>query len=406
VTGPVLGIVGALAAVVLVNWYLVPPYRTFEVASPDNVVALVVFAFVSGVVAVLSELNTRIRAGAVRTQQRAGLLGDVVSKGDDGDPAVSLERVRVALDLDRVSLTRTESGTTRVLATAGTGPDPSVPVLDVGVSGGYRLVGSGPERMAEDPEFMQSLASAAVRAYESDLMDSERRRAEELAAVDSARTALLASVGHDLRTPLAGLRLAVDALRAPDTPLDAETTEDLLETVDESTTRLDELITNLLDMSRLEAGVLIAMLEPTAVDAVVATALLAWPHAAVSVDIDDALPLVLTDPMLLERVVENLVSNAIRHAAPTPDRPVAVSAFASGGTVVIDVADRGPGLRREGPLLPRAASPGGGADSSTGLGLAIVSAFCDAVHARLDFLDTSGGGLTVRVTVPVAEAAS
>jgi two-component system sensor histidine kinase KdpD len=369
----------------------------------------VVFTFVAGVGAFLVELNGRLRARAARTQERAGVLGDVVAGGGANDPTASLERVRLALDLDRLSLLRTDSGSERVLATTGdatlTGAG-RAPVVDVEVTGGYRLVGTGSERIAEDPAYLASLAAATVRAYESGRMETERRRAEELAAVDTARTALLASVGHDLRTPLAGLRLAVDALRAPGSHLTPEEAADLLETVDESTTRLDELITNLLDMSRLEAGVLLAHLTPTAVDAAAAAAVLAWPHASVSVGVSDSLPLVLADPALLERVLENLVSNAIRHASPSPDRPVLVSATAADGAVVVDVADRGPGLSPTGAaglvVDPVAVAAGGPADRSTGLGLAIVRGFCDAMGVRVEFRETAGGGLTVRLTIPQA----
>jgi len=400
VVGPVLGIVAGLVAVVLVNWYLVPPYGTFEVANPDNVVALVVFALVAGVVALLAEVNARVQAGAVRSRERAGLIADVVSKDDDTDAVTSLERVRVALALDRLSLLRDGSGPVEVLATAGTGPTQAdgPAALDVTVAGGYRLLGLGPQRMAEDPGFVESLASAAVRSYESDRMESEQRRAEQLAAVDQARTALLASVGHDLRTPLAGLRLAVDALRDPESQLDAEGTRELLETVDDSTARLDELITNLLDMSRLEAGVVMARVVPTPVDAAVAAAVLGFPHAAVTVEVSDTLPLALADPALLERVVENLVSNALRYAGPSADSPVHVAAHELGDAVAVDVIDHGPGLsaavHTEAAALDGSA---GRADRSAGLGLAIVRGFCGAMDVGLEFHDTDGGGLTVRL---------
>ena len=408
VTGPVLGIVNALAAVVLVNWYLVPPYGTFAVDNPDNVVALTVFALVAGVVAVLAEVNARMRAGAARSRERAELIADVVAKGADADAGVPLDRVRLALALDRLSLVRDDDGRREVLATAGNGPDPGSggAVLDVAVPGGYRLVGTGQPRMAEDRGFVESLASAAVRSYESGRMETEQRRAEQLAAVDKARTALLASVGHDLRTPLSGLRLAVDALRDPESHLDAESTRDLLDTVDDSTTRLDELITNLLDMSRLEAGVLMAQVGPTPADAAIATAVLGYPQASVTVDVSDTLPLVLADPALLERVVENLVSNALRHAGATPDAPVRVSAYESDGRVLVEVVDHGPGLsaRRTATLdgAGTSAADAGRADRGTGLGLAIVRGFCEAMGVGLDFLDTSGGGLTVRLTLPEA----
>jgi K+-sensing histidine kinase KdpD len=402
VIGPVLGIVTGLIAVVLVNWYLVPPYGTFEVASPDNVVALAVFAVVAGVVAVLAEVNARMRVGVTRSRERAALIADVVAKGDDVD--VPLDRVREALALDRLSLVRDEGGRHEVLATAGAEGGSGTSVLDVAVAGGYRLIGTGQARMAEDPGFVESLAAAAVRSYESGRMESEQRRAEQLAAVDKARTALLASVGHDLRTPLSGLRLAVDALRDPESRLDADATRDLLETVDDSATRLDELITNLLDMSRLEAGVLMAHVRPTPVDATIATVVLTHPHAPVVVDVSDALPLVSADPTLLERVVENLVSNALRHGGATADAPVRVSAVGSDGVVTVDVADHGPGLSASGPV-PQPSGLGvgtGRADRSAGLGLAIVRGFCEAMGVGLDFRDTSGGGLTVRLTLPVA----
>jgi K+-sensing histidine kinase KdpD len=424
-TGPLLGIVSGLVAVVLVNWYLVPPYRTFEVANPDNVVTLVVFALVAGVASVLAELNARVRAGALRSRARAGLIADVVAKGEVVDPELSLERVRQALELDRLSLVRGTGIAREVLATVGTGPDATSASssLEVAVPGGYRLLGVGPERMAEDPGFVESLAAAAVRSYESDRMETEQRRAQQLAAVDSARTALLASVGHDLRTPLAGLRLAVDALRDSGAHLDDETRDDLLETVDSSTSRLDELITNLLDMSRLEAGVLAARVEPTAVDAVLAAAVLAWPNAAVQLEVSDTLPLVLADPALLERVVENLVSNALRYAGPTVERPVLVSASvagADGGSddasegaaalghearVVVRVVDHGPGLGSRAGAATSPVAPGiGRADRSAGLGLAIVRGFCAAMGVDAEFLTTEGGGLTVHLEIPVAEA--
>ena len=405
VTGPVLGIVFALISVVLVNWYLVPPYHTFAVASPDNVVSLVVFTLVAGVVAVLAEINARVRAGAAEQAARADLIADVVAKSDE-DPTMSLERVRSALALDRLSLVR-DGRRPEVLATAGAGPDGlgGGAALDVAVAGGYRLVGTGPERMAEDPAFVASLAAAAVRSYESNRMEAEVRRAEELTAVDSARTALLASVGHDLRTPLSGLRLAVDTLRDPHATLDADTTHDLLETVDAATRRLDDLITNLLDMSRLEAGVVAVRLEPTSVDAAIAAALLAGPRAPVETSVSDELPLVSADAALLERVLENLVSNAVRYAAPSSDSPVVIAAHDTGDTVVVDVVDHGPGL---GPraAIPGRVTAGGGADRSTGLGLEIVRGFCAAMDAGLEFLDTEGGGLTVRLRLRHAETPS
>jgi two-component system sensor histidine kinase KdpD len=404
VTGPVLAVITAMAAVVLVNWYLVPPYGTFEIASTGNLVALLVFGLLAALTSLLVEASARIQAAAVRERTQTELLGDVVTK-DAADGELPLERVRAALELDRLTLVRDGDAGAEVLATTGSGaelPPTTDRALDVAVPGGYRLVGSGPRRMAADPRFVQSLAAAAVRSYESDLMQEQRERADELSAVDRARTALLASVGHDLRTPLAGLRLAVDALRSP-VPLDPAVSDDLWETVEDSTTRLDELISNLLDMGRLEAGVLVAQPQPTALDAVVAAALLGRPHAPMAVEVADDLPLVRTDPVLLERIVENLVANALRYAGPTAEDPVRVVAGRRGPGIDLDVVDHGPGLGDAGAPTPL--TGGGAADASTGLGLAIVHGFAGALGVPVQLLETPGGGLTARLSLPVVEPA-
>jgi two-component system sensor histidine kinase KdpD len=393
VTGPVLAVVASLAVVVIVNWYLVPPYGTFQVASTENLVALVVFPLVAAVTAGLVELAARARARDAASVSRAVLMGDVAA-----DTAGSLERVRRALDLAELQLIRAD-GT--VVARRGEPTADDDVVLDAQGPDGYRLVGTGVPRIAEDPDFIASLAAAAVRAYESEQLDLEKSRSLELAAVDEARSALLASVGHDLRTPLAGLRLAVDTLRSPEVELDDEARTELLDTVDASTTRLDELISNLLDMSRLEAGGLPVRREAVALYGVVSAAVAGRTPGAVLVHVDDALPLVSADPVLLERVVENLVSNALRHGRAGVGRPVEVRATPRTSAVVVDVVDHGPGLTSAATAAPPLAASRS-ADGSTGLGLEIVRRFCVAMGSELELRETEGGGLTARVTLPIA----
>ncbi|HET7901878.1 MAG TPA: DUF4118 domain-containing protein [Candidatus Nanopelagicales bacterium] len=383
-TGPVLGVLASLAAVVLVNWYLVPPYGTFEVASTENVVALVVFPLVAGASAVLMEIGARARARAAYAGERAALVTRVSET-----PGGSLEQLRQALDLDVVSLVRED----RTVATSGDAVVGRDVVVDVAGPGGYRLVGSGVPRIAQDPAYLSSLATAAVRSYESGRLADEARRADELAAVDRARAALLASVGHDLRTPLSSLRLALETLRSPDAALDEDERRELLDTASVSTRRLDELIANLLDLSRLEAGTLLVRPEPTALDGVVASAVVAREPGTVDVQVADDLPLVLVDPVLLERVLENLVSNAVRHGGAGRLRPVEVAASPRTGAVVVDVVDHGPGL---------GGVSGGAADSGSGTGLEIVRGFCASMGLRLELLETYGGGLTARIALPVA----
>ena len=405
-TAPALAVIAALITVVLVNWYLVPPYQTFAIASTDNVVALTVFALVAAVASLLVGASSQARSRARESESQAGIIRTVVTTEES--PSEALERVRAALDLAALELLRSSGRSWTPVATAGISSKTSdievAIALDVYIQGEYRLVGYGQERFAEDPHFIESLGAAAVRSYESEQMRTEQQRAIALEGIDRARTALLASVGHDLRTPLSSLRLAVDALRSTESALDADATGELLETVDASTRRLDELITNMLDLSRLEAGVLLAKVQPVALDEVVARATLSWSADVTRIDVAEDLPHVGADETLLERMIENIVSNALRHGGVTATDPVDVIARAVDGTVVLTIADHGPGLGQHIQSGRAPLTGSGTADSSSGLGLAIVVAFGDAMKVPVDFDTTSGGGLTVRFTLLAVES--
>jgi len=216
----------------------------------------------------------------------------------------------------------------------------------------------------------------------------------------------LAAVGHDLRSPLAGIKAAVSSLREPELDLPAEAQRQLLATIEESTDRLDALVDNLLSMSRLQAGVLSVHPQPVPLDAVVAQALLHTPAGPVPVEVDipDDLPLVRADPGLLERVVANLVANA--QAASPPDRPVRLYGHPADGYVQLHVIDHGPGVPeadRERIFEPFQRLHDRTTTAGLGLGLAISRGFTQAMGATITPSDTPGGGLTMTVTIePVA----
>jgi two-component system sensor histidine kinase KdpD len=398
-TAPALAVLTALIAVILVNWYLVPPYRTFEISNPDNVAALTVFALVAAVSSVLVGASTRARSRMRTSESRAGIIRTVVASDESSSEA--LARVRDALELGQLDLLKAEGVSWLPVATSGpavsVGSTESNIALDVPMGSTYRLVGRGAERFAVDPGFVESLAAAVVRSYESEQMRTEQQRAKELEAIDQARTALLASVGHDLRTPLSSLRLAVDALQSTESQLDDVSRSELLETVDDATARLNEMITDMLDLSRLEAGVLLAQPQPVSLHEVVAGATLAWSEGLVRSDVPEDLPSVIADPVLLERVIENLVSNAIRHGGATPDEPVTITARRAGEHVELRIRDNGPGLPEGHPGLQTPLTADGRADASSGLGLAIVVAFTRAMDIAIEFLSPEGHGLAVRL---------
>ncbi|WP_298458087.1 DUF4118 domain-containing protein [uncultured Cellulomonas sp.] len=271
--------------------------------------------------------------------------------------------------------------------------------------------------------------AARDRAEHQRMLAEQAARTRELAAEDRVRSALLAAVGHDLRTPLAGIKAALSSLRQDDVDWDDASRARLLATADESTDRLTRLVTNLLDITRLRADAVTARPAPVALDEVVVRALLADHHAAVRVDVADDLPFVLTDAALLERVVANLVENAVRFTAPgTPVdlRAEVVPASdprqdgpAAGEAVALHVVDHGPGVApedRAGLFAPfrqlgdrselgdRSRPGDRGTGSHVGLGLAIVEGFCEAMGAEVRPSTTPGGGLTMTVTLPVAAA--
>ncbi|GAA4084429.1 hypothetical protein GCM10023066_17030 [Nocardioides kongjuensis] len=232
--------------------------------------------------------------------------------------------------------------------------------------------------------------------------------AAEIEAADRIRTALLAAVGHDLRTPLAAAKASVSGLLSADVAVSRDDHDELLATADDALDRLAALVGNLLDMSRLQAGAIPVRLRPVAFGDVLASALDdlgVAPRGAV-LDVPDDLPAVVTDPGLLERVLVNLLANAQRFSPP--DRPPLVRAAATlqPPRLVVEVVDHGPGIRAgDEQRMFRPFQRLGDSDNATGvgLGLAVARGLADAVGGELAPGPTPGGGLTMRLTLPVEE---
>jgi two-component system sensor histidine kinase KdpD len=282
-------------------------------------------------------------------------------------------------------------------------------------------------------------AAASARVRQAQRVATEAARADELAQIDRLRSALLGAVGHDLRTPLAAIKIAVSSLRQPDVDFTAGDRAELLATVEESTDKLATVVDNLLAVSRLQAGVLSVEIRPTAVDAVAAQAVLGTDTGGVTValDVPENLPPALADAGLLERVVANLVANAVTASPPggtvvvtgdavvvtgdavvvtgdavvvTGDAvavtgdAVAVTGDAQAEQVRLVVIDHGPGIpasAREAAFAPFQRldhHTGGG----LGLGLAIARGFTEAQGGTLIPTDTPGGGLTMTISLPAA----
>jgi two-component system, OmpR family, sensor histidine kinase KdpD len=239
-------------------------------------------------------------------------------------------------------------------------------------------------------------------------LQTQASAAAELSQANDLRTALLAAVSHDLRTPLASIKAVVTGLLEPDVRWSDEDTRDFLVTIDAEADRLNKLVENLLDMSRLQTGALHLSYRDVGLDEIVPSALASLSRLShnVLMDVPETLPRVRVDPALLERAVANVIDNAVRHS---PDNvPVRVEAGAIAGRVDLRVVDRGCGIPvADRKLLFQPFQRLGDTDNGTGvgLGLAVSRGFVVAIGGELTMEDTPGGGATMVISLPALEDA-
>ncbi len=408
--GMAVAVVSAVAAAFLINYYFVRPVHTLEVAQGEQALALGVFLVVAAVVSWAVETAARRARAAEQARIEAETLSSLTdSDFERGDMLHQvLERARETFRMESVTLSVRErpSGAWVDADNAGWAPPGEEAPLrfDVAIGTELRLIGRGPALFAEDQRILRAFAAAAQTAYEGHRLSERAGEARSLAAADRQRTALLTAVGHDLRTPLAGIKASVSTLRQTDVRWSEEERSELLEAIEESADRLDAIIENLLDASRLEAGALSVQAVPVALDEVIGAALLAVPGAreTVAVDVPEDLPLVLADPGLLERVLANLLENALQHGR---GGPVEVSATAGGMAARVKVVDHGPGVpqaQREQLFQPFQRLEDGPSQGA-GLGLTVARGFVEAMDGVLIADGSEGGGLTMRLRLPLAQ---
>ena len=318
--GPLPGVTAAVAAPLLANWYLIPPYHTLRINNGDNLIELSVFV------------------------STATIVSAYVSIAE-----------RRAVEADQARRTT--------------------------------------QKMAIEQNRLRKLALEA----------------EMLAKADELRTAILRAVSHDLRTPLAAIKASVSSLRQEDVQWGEAERAEFLQSIEGETDRLTNIVTNLLDLSRIEAGVVRPSMYATSVDDVISTTLRSMPGSAadITVDVPADLPDVFADHALFERALVNLVQNAAKWSPA--GTAVTVCGRAVGDVVEISVVDHGPGIPVEKRLqvlqpfhrLTDATSGGG-----LGLGLAIADRLVASMNGHLELRETAGGGLTAVITLPAATGES
>ncbi|MEU9748904.1 sensor histidine kinase KdpD [Streptomyces niveus] len=387
---------------VLLNFYFTPPTHNLTIQDPRNIVAIVIFFAVAVSVASVVDIAARRTHQAARLRAESEILSFLAGSVLRGETTLDalLERVRETFSMESVALLERTSDVDPWTRAGSVGPRPvdrpEAADVDMPVGDHMALALSGRVLPAEDRRVLSAFAAQAAVVLDRQRLVGEAEGARRLAEGNRIRTALLAAVSHDLRTPLAAIKAAVTSLRSDDVEWSDEDHAELLEGIENGADRLDHLVGNLLDMSRLQTGTVTPLIREIDLDEVVPMALLGVPEGSVVLDIPESLPMVAVDPGLLERAVANIVENAVKYS-PDGTR-VNVSASSLGARVQVRVVDRGPGVPDEAkerifePFQRHGDAPRG---AGVGLGLAVARGFVDAMDGTLTAEDTPGGGLTM-----------
>jgi two-component system sensor histidine kinase KdpD len=391
------GLLVSVASMLAFNWFFLPPTHTFQLSDGENWIALAVYLATALVVSALAARSRARAAEAERRALEASLLADVAGSLLESDHVQNelrgiSDRVAAALGVERA---RIELDSVRR-------PEPGESALDL--RAGERSVGRMFVESEPEPEIAEristSLASLLAVALDRERLGRRAVEAEALRRSDAIKTAILRAVSHDLRSPLTAIRTATDGLESTALELSESDRADLLVTIDIETRRLDQLVANLLDLSRLELGVAEPKPELWTVESLVGQALNELGARAERVHVELAANLrpIEVDGAQIERVLVNLIDNALKFS---PDAPVELVGEQLNGEAVVRVIDHGPGLG-DGEL-DRVFEPfeqGRVPSRGSGLGLAIAKGFAQANGARLEAESPHNGGASFALSLP------
>jgi two-component system, OmpR family, sensor histidine kinase KdpD len=408
------GLVASILAFGLTNWFLTPPLHTLTVNESQNVVALAVFVAVTFVVGLLVDCSASRSREALLARSEAGALArSAATLVGAHDPLPELlEQLRTTFGLEAAAVLEhhDQGWWPTVLVGNRDLLDPAEgTAIDLAEDGRVKLVVSTEALGPDQLEVLRAFADQLSVALQGRTLRAAAANAEVLAEANALRTALLQAVSHDLRTPLASIKASASGLLQSDVKFAEEDRVALLQNIDGAADRLDGMVRDLLDMSRLQAGALGSGTGEVALEEIVASALSSVPASIgrVEVDVSEALPLVHADGGLLERALANLISNAV--AWSPPDAIVRIDAGLVGHFVDLRVVDRGPGIPkddRDRVFAPFQRVGDRSNEAGVGLGLAIARGFIDAIGAHLDVEDTPGGGLTMSIRLRAVDGSS
>jgi two-component system sensor histidine kinase KdpD len=407
------GLAASLLSFLALNLFFTPPLHTFSVAKTQDNVALAVFLAVSATVGTLLSRMLTQRVRAERREREARVLQHLGARLLSGEPTeqvlASLGRsVTTLFGLARCEIT-TELAQGPIVTSGdeqgSTGEAVTIPMVTRDREVGRIVVFPGsahPDLGPDERSVIETLATQTALAIEGMRLASEARRARVDAEANRLQAALFSSVTHDLRTPLASITASVSGLQEPGTPLSAEARRDLLETIRQEADRLNRLVGNFLDLSRMRAGALIPSVTPAALDEVIEGVVARLEPQLrgheVRLFLRENLPEIPVDVLLMDQVLTNLIENAVRFSPK--GKTITVAAARWNGGVQVRVADQGPGImpdQRERVFEPFVRGEG---STGTGLGLAIARAIVEGHGGAIRITEAPAGGTAVVVELP------
>jgi two-component system sensor histidine kinase KdpD len=404
------GIVGVVAGFLVYDYGFIPPYKTLDVGTPQNWAALAVYVIVMLLVAsvVASLDSSRIEA------QRGGEAAHHLSELSEhlvGDHPVDdlldtiVSAVHAVFEIPGVSLLVLDEGVLKVVASAGD-PLSDEELARLGPHSGQPVsVGTDTESSGELRTIALSASGRAALALERAQLREQALRTKLLEEVDRFRQSLMGAVSHDLRTPLATIKVASSTLSNRSVSLSADQLGELYNLIEVESDRLTRLVSNLLDITRIEAGVFTVHATPSSVQGLVREAVNAMEPTLGTHRVDSivptALPAVNVDPLLIGQVLINLLDNANRHSPA--DGVITVEARREDDHVILSVADQGPGIaphQRQAAFERFAQLDKGG---RAGLGLTIAKTFVEAHGEEIWYEDAPNQGARFVFSLPLAD---
>lgn len=404
---------GAIENFLFLNYFFTPPFHTLNISNKDDLLALLVYLAIS-ITASLILRKLEIRTAKLRQLSKEGLflsrLAESIIRGHNSIQEI-LNNSCGAFGLKELAVARKsnagEKSEFAVIYGSIEAMSPDIIDAQIVLNSEYSLLANPPISNPELRNLVTTFGSQVLILLERHILEENERELSEIRQADQMRVALLNAVSHDLRGPLASTKAAISSLQNNGVTWTDEDRDELLDSASHSLDQLNHLIENLLDMSRLEAGAIFLNWRNVGVEDVVSGAIKSLKSRTdrIKISIDPELPPIKGDPILLERVIGNLLENALRFNPI--ERIVTIAAFQVEERIEIRVIDHGPGLSdKDKSKLFTPFQRLGDRDNSTGvgLGLAIVKGFTELMNGRIAIEETFQGGLTMVLSFPIGDA--